>query len=188
LSEPDVWQDHSDDHVVAPDSIRVETAFLNQASAVLGSSSERAPHKKPALWPKMPLDRIRCSRGRPQAASAASVLGRARHLKFVLERPRPGQGRRRWVRRIIRPLIVAAQGTDELKAAFAALRGDYDGEDPYERLFGGLEGPLLETIRDRDFPKSFAAQVRFVARSLTAHGTVTSRRSRAICDAEHKTE
>lgn len=145
------------------------------------------PRKKPASKANIPLDAVQRKRGRPrQTASPESVLARARHLEFVLRDPVPVPGESgSGVWRIVQPFVLAAQGTDEMRGAFTALRGTDEGnvlqEHLHERMFYGLEEALLEAKSDRDFPKSFNAQVRFVARSLAGGTSVTPRRSRAIC-------
>lgn len=149
------------------------------------------PRKKGASKAKISLDKVQRTRGRPrQTASPESVLARAQHFEFVLRDPVPGKEGGGGIWRLVQRFVLAAQGTDEMRGAFAALRSTREGsvmqEHPYERMFYGLEETLLEAISERDFPKSFKAQVRFVAKSLAGGTTITPRRSRAIChEAEH---
>ena len=78
--------------------------------------------------------------------------------------------------------LLRAQTEEEIIAAF--------GDDSYHRdrmACGPLPRLILEARKDHDWPmKSRKAQIRFLARSMAAFGTVSGRRSRAICREEER--
>jgi hypothetical protein len=110
-------------------------------------------------------------RGRP-GVDRSRVLQTANQLSVML----PGC----WPR--LAPPLLAAQSPRDVTRAFEALGLVSTSFVPHWSEL------ILKIIHDRRFPRSRTkAQIRFLADSLGAQGTVTFRRSREIC-AEERTK
>jgi hypothetical protein len=158
-------------------------------SAQFGASRRELPHKsdpaprrisaessKGRKWPekrKNPLDRPSAKRGRKPRMDAALVLS-------VSDRHRQWLGNLR--KAIDWKKLQRARSREDVEAAFRKVPPGYlDGT--YRILF-----PLiLRVVRDPGFPKKKrAAQIRFLADSLSGEGIISPRRARDIC-AERRT-
>jgi hypothetical protein len=78
------------------------------------------------------------------------------------------------------PLLAAR---DEIEV----IRVFEENAQAYTREFMPMLAALvLKVIRERRFPKRSEAQINFLADSLAGYGSISARRSRDICEKEHK--
>jgi hypothetical protein len=119
-----------------------------------------------------PLDRVseKRRRGRPAKIKPSWVRGRADNYRWKLDQI--------WNR--ISPHLLKAQTRDDVIAS-------YEGADigPYALEFVQLADLILQVLKEPKFPRqSRKAQINFLADSIAAHGAVTPRSSRDICERE----
>lgn len=119
-----------------------------------------------------PLDRVlgKRRRGRPAKIKASWVRGTADNYRWILNQI--------WDR--VSPRLLKAQ-------THADVVGSYEGADigSYALEFVQLADLILQVLKEPKFPKqNRKAQINFLADSIAAHGTVTPRSSRDICERE----
>lgn len=129
--------------------------------------------KKVAEVPQQVLDIIPGKRGRGRPGVRASeISGRAYHYRLIFNRIWDSVGE----------ALLRSRTEDEVIQAFGS--GCF-----YLREFAPIASLILEVLRDADFPKRKpAAKINFLADSLAAHGQVTPRTSRDICERERMKE
>lgn len=74
------------------------------------------------------------------------------------------------------PQLKCATTVADVEHAFTSLR-----VDELHRFIPSLSSLIPTVIRDRQFPKTAPAQIRFFADSLAGRGKVSPRRSRDLC-------
>lgn len=109
------------------------------------------------------------NRGRKRKLPWETVTGRASHYAFQLKEV--------W-HRLGTPLL-AARTEDEVTKAFRQFAQPYSGD-----FVPRLSSDILSLLNDEDFPQRTTAQIKFLARSLAGRPTLSSRRSRDICETE----
>jgi len=109
-------------------------------------------------------------RGRPAKIKASWVRGKADNYRWILNQI--------WDR--VSPRLLKAQTREDVIASYeAADIGAYALE------LVQLADLILQVLKEPKFPKqSRKAQINFLADSIGAHGTVTPRSSRDICEKE----
>ena len=123
---------------------------------------------------KNPLDTVseKRRRGRPVKIKASTVRGSADNYRWVLEQI--------WDR--VSPHLLKAKTREDVVAS-------YEGADigAYALQFVQLADLILRVLREPKFPKqNRKAQINFLADSIGAHGVVTPRSSRDICERERR--
>lgn len=119
-----------------------------------------------------PLDRVlgKRRRGRPVRIKASWVRGTADNYRWILNQI--------WDR--VGPRLLKAQTREDVVRS-------YEGADigGYALEFVQMADLILRVLHERKFPKqSRKAKINFLADSIAAHGRVTPRSSRDICERE----
>lgn len=119
-----------------------------------------------------PLDTVleKRPRGRPVKIKASWVRGRADNYRWVLNQV--------WDR--VGPRLLKAQTHEDVILS-------YEGADigSYSLEFVQLADLIIQVLKEKKFPKqNRKAQINFLADSIAAHGSVTPRSSRDICERE----
>ncbi len=131
--------------------------------------------KKVVQKPKKPLDTLRTkpARGRPSRVPPSEIIGRANHLKWILNEVWSGL----W------PLLSRVQSKQDVINAFEKAASSYERE-----FMPHLAELVLQVLHEPGFPKKQTAQMNFLADSLAGYGSVSPRRSRDICQRERATQ
>lgn len=131
-----------------------------------------AKRKKAAADPKKGLDSLlpRKPRGRP-GIRRSPVRSNADHYQMLLSQ--------HW--KVVGPPLLQAKTPEQVTAAFREVP-----EIQRVHFVPSLAKPILAVLRERHFPKTRDAQIRFLADSLGARGAVSPRRSRDICAEQRK--
>lgn len=123
--------------------------------------------KKLTKKPAKPLDTLseKRDRGRPRRMRASEVLGRSENFRYIFDQV--------WDR-LSGPLLQA-KSEAEVNQALQTYAV------PYEQNFvPHLVLLIFGVVHDPKFPKRRETQIRYLADSIAALGTVTARRSREI--------
>src|SRR6266851_3495299 len=130
-------------------------------------SAEMSSKKKALRTARKPLDKFsgKGRRGR-RGAPRAEILGRAEHLRLLLEKC--------WDQ-IGDDLLRALNKEDVIQA--------FERTNEYHRRFfvPHLAPLILKILTEKKFPKTRTARIGFLSDSLGAEGAVSARRSRDIC-------
>ncbi len=129
---------------------------------------------RPAQELKKPLDTVseKPRRGRPIRIKATWVRGTADNYRTILNQI--------WDQ--VSPRLLKAKTRED-------VIGSYESADigAYTLEFVQLAELILRVLKEPKFPKqSRKAQINFLADSIAAHGVVTPRSSRDICEKERK--
>jgi hypothetical protein len=136
------------------------------------TSAKIGPQKTVRKKDKIPLDSgsAKKRRGRPVKIQPTWVRGRADNYRRVFDQL--------WEH--IWPGLSKAETREDVVRSFSAVEvGGYAADLVI------LADLILQVVHDPKFPKrQRQAQINFLADSIAAHGTVTPRRSRDICERE----
>ena len=158
---------------------------LNSTSSRLGFRRIRGTHMKKKfsaeMRPSAPTSRkskkssssaSNGKRGRRPRVSSGIVGRRADYMESTLKRV--------WIS--LGPLLLTARTVADV--AEALERGSTPHVGPF--ISPDWYGLVLKILNERSFPKTEAAQIRFLAASLAGWGEVSARRSRDITERERK--
>lgn len=128
--------------------------------------------KQPRRTAKIPLDTFsgKRGRGRPRKIQPSWVYGRANNYRWIFDQL--------W--QDVWPRLSKAQTQEDVANSFSI-----GGAKAYASNFVPIADLILKVLRDPTFPKQKReAQIHFLADSIAAHGVVTPRSSRDICERE----
>jgi hypothetical protein len=126
---------------------------------------------KPRKKHEIPLDKVpeKPRRGRPFRVNPSWVRGRADNYRWMF-----GQ-----IWKDVWPGFSEAKTREDILRSFEGSASAYGNE------FMLLADLILQVAQDKKFPKRRSeAQINFLADSIAAHGSVTPRSSRDICERE----
>jgi hypothetical protein len=125
-------------------------------------------HKKRVPKPPKPLDAFssKRARGRP-GVRASELANRSYHYHLIFSQI--------WAS--VEEKLLEARTAEDVLAAFEFSRTYYEE-------FKGIATLILRIVHDPHLPKTRSARINFMADSLAARGSVSSRRSRDICGRE----
>jgi len=136
------------------------------------TSAKIGKDKQPRKTAKIPLDTFsrKRGRGRPRKIQPSWVCGRANNYRWIFDQLWPD----------VWPGLSKAQTQEDIADSFTI-----GGAKAYAANFVPLADLILQVLRDPRFPKQQRdAQIHFLADSIAAHGVVTPRSSRDICERE----
>jgi hypothetical protein len=118
----------------------------------------------------IPLDSIlgKTAVGRP-GVIRSEIVGRADNYRGILSSIWDTVGE---------PLLQAKSEEGVIKAC--------ESEAHYKPEFAGIAGLIFKVVREKKFPKTRKAQIKFLADSVAGRGWISPRRPRDICEAERK--
>jgi len=136
-------------------------------------TSAKIDEKEKARKPtKIPLDTSfgKRGRGRPRKIQPSWVIGTANNYRWIFDQT--------WAD--IWLGLSKAETQEDVANSFSI-----GGARAYASNFVPMAQLILQVLRDRKFPKqNREAQIHFLADSIAAHGVVTPRSSRDICERE----
>jgi len=136
------------------------------------TSAKTTKGKREAKKGQIPLDRYleKPRKGRPVKIRPSWVRGRADNYRYIFN----------LIWRKVWPGLAKAETREDVLSSFSEVEiGAYAFE------FVNLADLILEAVRDPKFPKRKPdAQVNFLADSIGAHGMLTPRSSRDVCERE----
>jgi hypothetical protein len=129
-----------------------------------------AKHRKIAKKAQKALDTFPWKRGRGRPGVRPSeISGRSYNYRLVFSQ----------IWKDVGNALLTAQTEEDVVRAF-------DPRPSYQPEFAPIAPLILQVLRDPKFPKRPEPQRNFLADSLAGRGRISARRSRDICEQEHK--